>query len=220
MWTLAAPYLVGSALSAITIGKVGSNVNYLLELCAALSLAAGVAIAWSRIYISFYSLRAALLIIMSFGVLRMINTTLKDYTWDLRERRAAANDLSELEALIADTPGSILADEYMGMLTLQGRPLVIQPFEVTQLALAGKWDQTVLLDSIRNKEIDSIIIYDRPWLNERWTPEMLDAITRSYRLVDVVAENKVYKASNRRPQKVSMHVPVENGGFPVMGCLA
>ncbi len=195
LWTLAAPYLVGSALSALTIGEVGSNVNYLLELCAALGLAAGVLIAWSRVYIHPYSLRAALLILMSFGVLKMINTTVTDYTGDLRERHAAATDLTQLEALVAETPGLILADEYMGMLTLQGRALVIQPFEVTQLALAGKWDQTVLLERIKNKEFDSIIIYDRPWLNERWTPEMLDAVTRSYRLVDIVAENKIYKAS-------------------------
>lgn len=32
----------------------------------------------------------------------------------------------------------------------------------------------------------------RAWSNERWTPEMLDAITRSYRLIDIVAENKIY----------------------------
>jgi hypothetical protein len=194
LWTLAAPYLVGSALSALTIGKVGSNVNYLLELSAALSLAAGVVIAWSRRHLSSYSLRAAVLIILSLGLAKMLHVTLNDYTWDLRERRAAANDLSRLEFLISETTGPILADEYMGMLTLQGRPLLIQPFEVTQLALAGKWDQTVLVDRIRNKEFDAIIIYDRPWLNERWTPQMLDAITQSYRLVDIVAENKVYKA--------------------------
>ena len=194
LWTLAAPYLVGSALSAITIGKIGSNINYLLELCAALSLAVGVVIAWSRVNVSLYSLRAALLIILAFGVTKMTQITLKDYTWDLRERRLATKNLSQLESLVAQTPGLILADEYMGMLTLQGRPLLIQPFEVTQLARIGKWDQTILLDSIKNKEFEAIIIYDRPWLNERWTPQMLDAVTGSYMLVDIVAQNKIYKA--------------------------
>jgi hypothetical protein len=198
LWTLAAPYLVGSALSALTIGKVGSNVNYLLELCAALGLAAGVLIAWSRVYIPLYSVRAALLILMSFGVLKMINTTVKDYTWDLRERRAASTDLSQLESLVAEVPGLILADEYMGMLTLQGRPLLIQPFEVTQLSWAGKWDQTPLLNSIKDKEFAAIIIYDRPWADERWTQEMFDAINRSYRLTDILAENKIYTAVPRK----------------------
>src|SRR5688572_435012 len=203
LWPLAAPYLIGSTISAITIGKIGSNVNYLLELCAALSLAAGVVIAWSRVHLSLSSFRAALLIILTFGLAKMLHVTWSDYTWDLRERRMAAADLSQLESLVAETPGLILADEYMGMLTLQGRPLLIQPFEVTQLAHAGKWDQTALLNSIKNKEFEAIIIYDRPWLNERWTPEMLDAINRSYRLIDVVAENKVYKAfENATPKSM------------------
>jgi hypothetical protein len=94
-------------------------------------------------------------------------------------------------------PGPILADEYMGMLTLQGRPLVIQPFEVTQLAWSGKWDQTPLLNSINKTEFAAIILYDRPWVNERWTQEMLSAINHSYMLVDVVAENKIYRAFQR-----------------------
>ncbi|HEX6269047.1 MAG TPA: hypothetical protein VFZ43_02325 [Anaerolineales bacterium] len=198
LWTLAVPYLIGATLSAATIGKIGSNVNYLLELCAALSLSAGAVLAWSRVYLSVYSLRAAFLILLAFAVGKMLHTTLEDYTWDLRERRAARAELSRLESIVAETPGPILADEYMGMLTLQGRPLVIQPFEVTQLAWAGKWDQTRLLDSINKKEFASIIIYDRPWSNERWTPEMLAAIDHSYMLTDMVADNKIYAAFQRR----------------------
>jgi hypothetical protein len=37
-WWLATPYLLASAASAVTIGKDGSNVNYLFELSAAWSL--------------------------------------------------------------------------------------------------------------------------------------------------------------------------------------
>jgi hypothetical protein len=197
LWTLAVPYLIGATISAATIGKIGSNVNYLVELCAALSLAAGVVLAWSRHHLSFHTLRAALLVLLAFAVGNLVHTTLQDYTGDLRERRAARTELSQLKSLVAETPGAILADEYMGMLTLDGRPLVIQPFEVTQLAWAGKWDQEPLLESIRNKEFGAIILYDRPWVHERWTAEMLEAITQSYTLVDIVAENKVYKATER-----------------------
>src|SRR6185503_15834105 len=45
-WRLVAPYLIGAALSGLTIGKVGSNVNYLLELGAAVALAIGALMAW------------------------------------------------------------------------------------------------------------------------------------------------------------------------------
>ncbi len=192
LWTLAAPYLLGAALSAVTIGKIGSNVNYLLELCVALSLAVGVIVASSRVHLPVYSLRAVLLIMLVFAVGNMLHFTLQDQTGDLRERRAETRELSALKALVAKTQGPILADEYMGMISLQGRPLEIQPFEVTQLAWAGKWDQTPLLESIKNKEYSAIIIYDKPWANERWTQEMFDAINGSYTLSDIVAENKVY----------------------------
>jgi 4-amino-4-deoxy-L-arabinose transferase-like glycosyltransferase len=192
LWTLAAPYLVGAALSAVTIGKIGSNVNYLLELCAALSLGAGALVAWSRARLPSYSARAAILVLLAVAVGQMIHTTLADYTGSLQARRAQAAELGQLEVLVAKTPGPILADEFMGMLTLQGRPLVIQPFEVTQLARAGRWDQTPLLESIRKQEFAAIILYDRPWSRERWTPEMLEAINQSYRLSQVVADNRVY----------------------------
>jgi hypothetical protein len=197
LWTLAVPYLIGATLSAATIGKIGSNVNYLMELCAALSLAAGIVIAWSRAHLPIHTLRAALLILLAFAVGNMVHRTLEEYTSDLRERRAARTALSELKSLVAETPGAILADEYMDMLTRQGRPLVIQPFEVTQLAWAGKWDQEPLLESIRNKEYGAIILYDRPWVHERWTEEMLETITQSYTLVDILADNKIYKASGQ-----------------------
>ncbi|MBN1261903.1 MAG: glycosyltransferase family 39 protein, partial [Anaerolineae bacterium] len=40
-WPLVVAYSVGAFLSSLTIGKIGSNVNYFMELCAALSLATG-----------------------------------------------------------------------------------------------------------------------------------------------------------------------------------
>ena len=195
LWTLVTPYLIGAAISAATIGKVGSNVNYLLELCAALSLALGAVIAWSRAHLSFHSLRAAVLFLAAAAVLHLAHVTIQDYTWDIRDHLAAKTELYELEQLVAETEGPILADEYMSMITLQGRPLVIQPFEVTQLALAGKWDQTPLIESINNKEFAAIIMFDEPWSKERWTPEVISAITSSYVLVDTVAKNLIYKAS-------------------------
>jgi hypothetical protein len=47
-WWLVGPYLLASIPSAALVGKVGSDVNYLLELSAALGLATGAFIAWQR----------------------------------------------------------------------------------------------------------------------------------------------------------------------------
>jgi hypothetical protein len=45
-WWLVGLYLVSAPASVITVGKVGSSVNYMFGLSAALRLAAGALIAW------------------------------------------------------------------------------------------------------------------------------------------------------------------------------
>lgn len=202
LWLLVTPYLLGAVASAATIGKIGSNVNYLLELCAALSLASGAVIAWSRARANSATLQAALLILVALGLGQMSHFMLNEKTGDLRDRNARVNELRRLEALVAATPGPLLADEYMGMLTLQGRPLVIQPFEVTQLARAGQWDQEPLLESLRQNEFAAILIYE-PWSGERWTPEMRAVINQSYRLADNIADNKVFLPRTRPTKNLS-----------------
>src|SRR6185503_8429147 len=192
LWAISTPYLIGATLSAATIGKIGANVNYLLELCAALSLAAGTVIAWSGKQTAIQSMRPIILCLLAFAVGRLMHVSLQDFTTVLRDRQLAYPELSQLESLVKETSGPILADEFMGMLTLEERALTIQPFEVTQLAWAGKWDQTPLLTSIKEKEYAAIIIFDRPWANERWTQEMFDAIDESYALSGIVAGNRVY----------------------------
>ena len=90
------PYLAGAVLSRLTIGKVGSNMNYLIELGAAVSLSLGALLAWQR------------------------------------PRRAAYTVVAAL-------------------LALDGRPLHFQPFEMTQLAWAGRWDQRPFLHEIERR---------------------------------------------------------------------
>ena len=204
-WPLVAPYLIGAGLSALTIGKIGSNVNYFLELCAALSLAVGSIVAWSRKVVGIHILRIVLLALLTFQTGILLHTTLEENVTGLRARMKAVSDLRNLEDIVANTQGPILADEYMGMITLQGRFLTVQPFEVTQLAHAGLWDQTPLIQSIQDKEFPLILIHYFPEFEvykERWTPEMLAAIDRSYVVTDILADTRVYKP-------ITIPVPVE-----------
>lgn len=195
LWAMSAPYGVGAFLSFLTVGKVGSNVNYALELCAALSLAAGGVIGWARARQSAWpGLLAVVLVGIQVAHMGRISWATE---WpQLQARRNATEGLERLEAIVAAAGDPVLADEYMGMLTLQGRPLYIQPFEVTQLALDGKWDQKPVLLGIASKQYPLILIHYFPGAavyKERWTPQMLDAINRSYRLVGMYADTGVYQ---------------------------
>jgi hypothetical protein len=218
LWSLVAPYLFGAVVSALTVGKIGSNVNYFLELCAALSLTAGAVFAWVRqrgnspasrldpiaalsrrrrmlpAYVWDIAIVAlAALVVVQAAV--MIRITLLDDLPQLQARRAAFDDLQKLERVVAAAEGPVLADEYMGLLTLQRRPLVIQPFEITQLANAGLWDQSPVLEGIDAKAYPLILVHyfpEFPVYKERWTPHMLDALNRSYRLTTMLANTGVY----------------------------
>ncbi|BCX05446.1 MAG: hypothetical protein KatS3mg053_3384 [Candidatus Roseilinea sp.] len=209
LWAMNAPYLVGAFLSFLTVGKVGSNVNYALELCAALSMTAGGVTAWARSrHVVWPGLAAVALI--GVQVVHMGRISWEAEWPQLQARRSAYESLQRLEAIVAATDGPVLADEYMGMLTLQGRPLYIQPFEVTQLALEGKWDQKPVLRSIEAKQHPLILIHYFPGAavyKERWTPQMLDAINRAYRLVGMYADTGVYQPVGQTA--AALTVPVE-----------
>ena len=197
-WPLLVPYLIGASLSALTIGKIGSNVNYFLELSAALSLVAGAFIAWSarRPWP-----RAVLLALLAVQTGWLIEKTFEEFVDPLAARRSVTADITDMARLVEEVEGPVLADEYMGLITLHGRPLTIQPFEVTQLAWAGLWDQTIFVESINNQDFPLVLVYHHPNFplhEERWTEEMLLAIERRYNLANVLADTYVYRPRGSR----------------------
>ncbi|MBN1921043.1 MAG: glycosyltransferase family 39 protein [Anaerolineae bacterium] len=201
-WSVAAPYAVGATLTALTIGKIGSNVNYLLELCAALSLLAGMAVAWSRSAQPGKATRwliLPLLLALGWQALHMAALSESDYIPRTASRWDVLEELRALDAAVARIEGRVLADEYMGILTLQERALSLQPFEVTQLAWAGVWDQTAFVEQIRNGEFAAVLIHYFPTSDvyrERWTAEMLAAVEEAYKPVAEYADTRVYRPRN------------------------
>lgn len=211
-WPLLVAYLVGASLSALTIGKIGSNANYLLELSAAFSLVAGALIAWCRSH----PWRLALLALaLSIQVGMLISATLDDaVAWSV-DRRQDEEALRELKELIAASPDPVLADEYMGMISALGRPLYLQPFELTQLSRQGVWDQAPLVTSIENQEFPLIVIFQSPFWplhEERWTAEMLSAVDEHYRPAQTLAGNILYRPGQVVGESTT-YAPARNPSF-------
>jgi len=201
-WFILGPFLVGASLSALTIGKIGSNINYFLELTAALSLIAGAMIAWSRAHV-WRSTLVVILLSIQIGML-MQSTMNVQVDWILASRRADFRALQQLEQIVLDLEDPVPADEYMGMLTMNDRPLYIQPFEVSQMANEGMWDQRPFLDDIKNQVFDGILIHHFgpfPVHRERWTPEMLATIDTYYRPEKTLAGTVVF--TPQKPTEIS-----------------
>ncbi len=194
-WWLVAPYLLGAVASGLTIGKDGSNVNYLFEFSAALCLAAGALIAW--LDKNYWLWRTVLVVLVAVQV-----TTI--YTWSHQEyypqniarMEFQLNDLANLNRLVKTTNGFILADEHMALLPLNGKILYFQPFEFKMMEQAGLWDQQSFVEQIKHKEFALILLYNpADWdsQHERWTDEQLSAITANYAYTQNLADTIVYK---------------------------
>ncbi len=206
-WPLLTPYLLGALVAAVTIGKVGSNINYLLELSAALSLVMGDLLeTWrapvdaaqsptsSQGWRPYLHAGVSFLIIIQLGGL--MQASLRGPAQSLKSYIRPKANLENLEQLVEHGEGPVLADEYMGMLTLQDRALYMQPFEITQLANAGMWDQTKLLEDIHEQKFSLIMIHhfmNWPVYKTRWTPEMLDAVTANYAATRFWADTLVFE---------------------------
>jgi hypothetical protein len=220
-WPLLVGFAFGGFFSAITIGKIGSNINYFLEFAAGLSLLIGFALyvlfrrvtkPWMALILIF------VLLSVSWQGVRFILKVQEDTRSGLQTRQDAINELRDLEELVAqnlDQP--ILADEYMGMIMLNDENLYLQPFEITQLTIGGFFDQQPLLDQIEEEKFSLILLQEDSWwaqvLQERWTPEMLKAIRANYRLAGQFESTFAYKP--RTSQSVSPLSDCPGGVWPL-----
>ncbi len=185
-------YLIGGSLSALTVGKVGSNVNYFLEWVAAASIVVGVGIArWRRempgnvrsVTLSLLVLQAIWAII--FGCIR-----------DIQMYRALEPEVRQLENMVCTAPGPVLASEMTSVIVICGRELLLQPLEYTLLATEGKWDQRPLVADIKAGKFSLILIEKE---QDRWTLEMWAAIQERYEPVTVLAGITVYQPRGLGP---------------------
>lgn len=184
-WWVIAPYFYGSLLTAATIGKVGSNVNYLFELMVAFCLTAGMLIALTR---TNRWARALVFTALAIQVYAVVNWSQAGF---LRDTTKLAAPMEELYRMVQTAPGIVVADEAMGMIPLNGKGLYIQPFAQKQLVDAGLWDQRPFVEAIKRGEFSMILLY-KDWRSDRWTDEMLSAIRASYRLERTVGDTDVY----------------------------
>jgi hypothetical protein len=195
-------FFVGGFLSALTIGKVGADINYFLELLAALSLVAGTAVARWRRWPETSWVGPILLALLALQVLWLLPMA-RFYTHGLELRTQMQPELEKLESLVEEEAGPILADEYMGLLVMNEREVFLRPFHFTQLAHQGRWDQSKLVADLRAGCFSLILVSDqRPVFSEalvssRWTEEMRAAIQETYEPTQVLAGTTVYRPRER-----------------------
>lgn len=173
-------YLLLVPFTLLGAGKTGANHNHLLESLLALALGGGVVLGHALRRPPLAALVAAAVALQ----LWLCATPPAWYGGELVLRETPERYV----AFIRSIPGEVLADD-PGLLYMVGKPLRYDdPSGFGPVAFSGLWDQSGLVDDIRQRRFAAILI--PPDVDEgsedvsgRWTPQMLDAIRASYRVL-------------------------------------
>ncbi len=184
--------LLGAGLSSLTVAKVGSDINYFLEIAAAIALLCAVGLARSG------ARRATLLLV---AVLVAQAFVYGYWNWSSFRGylglRTRAPQFEALYDLVRQERGAILADDHMAALVQGGHEVLLQPFEFSQLSHDGLWDEGRVVADLKAGRFALVIIRDQGNLRgtrpaERWTAAMLDALDHGYAVRQRFADVSVY----------------------------
>jgi hypothetical protein len=179
------------AITLISLGRVGAHGQYVLELL----VVTLVYLLWMTDLPAVHGRRAfvSLQILILF-----VYTPFFVFFEEGRWNRAANRAGKEVYAAIASPPGPILSQQ--GSFALFGRgEIYIQLFHFTELARSGAWNQAHILNAITSKTFPYVITEfslertDAAHSNmERFTPEMIVALQKHYRLKKAVYPYYLY----------------------------
>jgi hypothetical protein len=192
-WTIGLAYLFAATISAGTVGKDGSNVNYLFEFSAALAFCAGAAVAWLG---RNAWMKALVVVLLFFQVGMLADWTERNFTGRIMEKVEIEPLVTALYNRVREADGIVLADEYMGLVPLAGKRLYFQPFEFKMMSDGGIWDQQPFIDEIEQGKFELLALYFPPgWssFDARWTPRMQEAVNRGYSRDTILANTWLYR---------------------------
>ncbi len=168
--SLALIYLAFAVITAVTVGKAGSAYNHLLELSAALTIAA--AVGWSELAnASDWKFRfAGTLLVVMLAATYVNNTMHLGFEW-------RNDEYDRLETYLRNFHGDRVITENLGAAVLAGKTLWISnPFVYTQLVKHGGWSDADLQQQLRKHEVD-LVLYEP---SQEWSPEFTRALRENY----------------------------------------
>ncbi|MCX7995022.1 MAG: glycosyltransferase family 39 protein [candidate division WOR-3 bacterium] len=184
-------YFIVSAVITISVGKIGAGSNYFFELIALNCILTGLSIERFKDYIDAKKYTLFINGVLLAQLVLFIHAPFLNEPAIIQTRR---QDFQKLAQIISNTDGDIISED-AGMLVLNKKEVLFQPFEFTQLAHQKIWNQKKFVDDLASCRFSLLILsfdvhcfYDR----ERLTPEMVEAIKKSYYIVDKIGDYYLY----------------------------
>jgi hypothetical protein len=189
------PYTLGALISVPAAGKIGSDVNYLLEPIAAPAIWAALGVAWWPGWRRLRQHHAILLLTGQVIIMLFLGGTVSRLQAADKWARIGEYDRVFRHVQAAAQRGPILADEYLGMVVRAGHPIYYQSFDYQQLYLTGHWDPGQLISEIKARKFPLIMLTGRgrPVFSERWDPSFVGAIDQNYTPSETLGELVLYE---------------------------
>ncbi len=176
-------FSLGALTTSLTVGKVGSDVNYFLELMAACAIWMSVAF-----MLSMKTGNPKRWIIFCIFFIQLIwvfvgSTTMAIGVIGSRWEKLAYYDGLYRRINAATRQGIVLSDDYLDMVVLSGQSIYYQPFEYGQLYRAGLWDPQNLSTQIQQREFPLIVIGGDTVDKECcWPAPVVNALVENYNI--------------------------------------
>ncbi len=194
-YKLASYYIIFSFFELLLSGREGININFSLNLVMALTIAACLML--FEVLGKDFTLKQGInnspddkdknfkrlalsLVVMQFAY-SFINSSFSPQHFN-RYSKARQESTEFMNKHIKSMPGKMLT-EFPQWALIHEKEYYYDSFAMSMLAFGGRWDQTILLKEIENKEFSTIILgFDvgKPVYSVRFTEEMLKAIDDNY----------------------------------------
>jgi hypothetical protein len=106
--------------------------------------------------------------------------------------------------ILAGTPDPIISED-MGLLVTNDKVLDYYSFQNSQLARAGRWDQSWELGQLRDRNLSLVVLERGTRLDvdhyQRFTREFLSELDRNYRRAETVGKYEVYRPDSLQHER-------------------
>jgi hypothetical protein len=201
-WTLTALYALAATASVLArIGNDGINYNHFLDMLIPCCLLAGLSVGWivnrlqanpiatvsdplqvARTSGGAWLSRVALGAVALSAVLMVAQLLQFDdpHTWytGMWPEQSRDGQMRALSKLAAETPGDILSDDSYLLLSTGHRVVYDDSFMFATLANMGKWDNSTLVRSLRDRRFGLLFLFD----TDRWPENQQKALEDNYTL--------------------------------------
>lgn len=195
-------FTILSGLSIYTIAKAGAASNYLLEFHVACALLVGLVVGEVADLIERTRVPdapASSLRWVAIALSVLLVATLSLHGWRTFERRGTyypapqpelAQVLAYIDIEVGATAGDILSEEPIFTIRA-GRPVLYQPFIMSQLSREGQWEQENFVEQLLSGRFELIVatedLREEGRRFQGFTEEMAAAVRKSYRLYRQIA---------------------------------